>query len=152
MRISNRACGQPDGVTAAVVRTVGPRPGFLGVEADLPQAVGESSVRPRRPNRQHPSRPQRVKGRIQAGEGVEPVILAPSQPLRAVVHVEQDSVKPGPHPLEDESHIGDSNPRARILERLARQSAEVLGIPLHHCRHPFGHHHFGDDRKLLEEG
>lgn len=72
---------------------MGAHPHLLDVETGLAQPPREARVRRGRPDGQNPAWPKRGARGAQAGSGVKAVILLAGEPIRTIVHVEQDCVE-----------------------------------------------------------
>src|SRR5262245_40284827 len=101
------------------VRGTPARPGgyaeHLGIEAEAIEARRVRGVWPCRPDREHPSRVERVPARTRADVAVEALVLHLRERPRAIVDVENDHVELASRARDDVEGISQHDLAARIV-------------------------------------
>ncbi len=142
----SRSLGEPDRAPAAAI-SARSRGDLFGLEADLRQSLREDRIGRDRPDRQHAAAFQRIERGAQSGGRVEPVVLAPGDPVGSIVDVEEDAVERRLLAAEQLCNIGFPHVDAGIFERAPVQLGQGTAVPGHDRRHEFGH----DDARVTVE-
>lgn len=113
------------------------------LKSPLTQPPSKRRIGGRRPDRKDTFRPQGHMGHANPRVAIEPIIAAPSEPIRAIIHVKNDAIIGTGIPLKEQGDIHGLHDKPRVLQGISSKGGQGTLVPENYRRDQFGHHYPG---------